>query len=256
MIIDTNVYLSRWPWRRVHGDEPQQLVQMLREAGVSEAWTGTLDGVFHKDVAAANERLVQDCHRHGPELLVPFGTVNPSLPDWEDDLRRCHEEFAMPGIRLHPDYHGYPLNARPCERLLRMAAERGRIVQIALRMQDARTLPRFLTLSAVDLAALPALASAVPKLRLILLNMANADLPQLSKLEGKSKVAFDIATLEGAGIVERAVAQCGIERILFGSYAPVFVMKSASLKMQESELSDRQMQAITHGNARRFVAAE
>ena len=32
MIIDVNVNLSRWPSRRLHGDEPDELVKMLELA--------------------------------------------------------------------------------------------------------------------------------------------------------------------------------------------------------------------------------
>lgn len=46
MIIDTNVYVSRWPFRRLHGDEIPELITKLRSHDVSQAWAGSFDGVF------------------------------------------------------------------------------------------------------------------------------------------------------------------------------------------------------------------
>jgi hypothetical protein len=38
--------------RRLPNDETRGLVTKLRRAGVTQAWTGSFDGVFHKDLAA------------------------------------------------------------------------------------------------------------------------------------------------------------------------------------------------------------
>ena len=54
MIIDTNVYLSRWPFRRVDGDEPANLMAKLRQRHVVQAWAGSFDGMLHRDTAGVN----------------------------------------------------------------------------------------------------------------------------------------------------------------------------------------------------------
>ena len=108
-MIDTNVNLFRWPSRRVAGDDPEALVARLRTRGVTKAWAGSYEALSCRDMAGVNLRLAEACRRAGPNFLMPFGCVNPKLPDWDEDLRRCHEVHQMPGIRLFPNYHAYTL---------------------------------------------------------------------------------------------------------------------------------------------------
>ena len=137
-IIDTNVHLFQWPFRRLKYDRTEALVQKLRRHRITQAWAGSFEFVLHKQLDGANLRLADECREHGGGLLIPIGSVNPVWPDWEEDLRRCHEQYKMPGIRLYPAYHGYGLDHPELLRLLASAARRGLLVQIVIRMEDER----------------------------------------------------------------------------------------------------------------------
>src|SRR5262249_12065806 len=237
-IIDVNVNLSRWPTRRLRGDEPGDLVAKLREHSVAEVWAGSFDGLLHKDLAAVNARLARDCRAQAGVRLVPFGSVNPLLPDWEEDLRRCAEEHHMPGIRLHPNYHGYKLDHPAFARLLQLAAQRRLIVQLALVMEDERMMHRLLRVPAVDVEPLAALVAQSPGLRLVLLNALRALRGDaLLKVLRSGDVSVEISMVEGVGGVGHLLNEVAPERVLFGSHAPFFYFVSAVLKLQESSLT-------------------
>ena len=275
-IVDVNISLSRWPCRRLPHDETASLVEKLRTHGVVEAWAASFDALLHKDLAAVNERLAHECRSHTGVRLIPFGSINPLLPDWEEDLRRCAEQHHMPGIRLHPNYHGYKLDHPAVARLLKLAAERHLLVALAVIMEDERTMHPLLRVPSVNLDPLPALVTQTPGLRLILLNaLSGFSSPSRSPLppggkgqgEGSSRgerlvalvrsgeVYVEIAMLERLGGVASLLNEVPLERVLFGSHTPFFYFESALLKLKESALSAEQLKSLQEENARRLITS-
>jgi len=256
MLVDVNVHLSRWPFRRLPDDDTPRFVERLRRNNVTSAWAGSFDALLHRDVAGVNARLADECRAAGGNLLVPFGTVNPALPDWREDLRRCHEVHRMPGIRLYPGYHGYTLADPIAGELLSLASERGLVVQLVIKMEDERTHHPLLRVPAVDAAPLAERMRSLPKLKLVILNGLTAIRgEEPGRLAAAGKIYFDVAMLEGVGGIARLLKQVPLERILFGSHAPFFAWESAALKLRESELGAHQRQAISAANASALLEA-
>lgn len=251
-MIDVNVSLSHWPFRRLPLDETAALVAALKRLGVMQAWAGSFDGLLHRDVAGVNRRLAVDCRAH--DRLVPFGTVNPTLPDWRDDVRRCHEEHRMPGIRLHPNYHGYGLDDPRLAALLDEAAGRSMLVQIVAAMEDERTQHPLVRVPTVDLAPLPALVARRPTLRVLLLNASlRPEGDPIKRLVGTGRIWIDTAMLEGISAIEKVIATVGPGRLLTGSHAPFYCPDAAPLKLQESALKEADRRAIAEENARSLI---
>ena len=250
-MIDTNLYYSRWPFRRLYGDSPQELMAKLNTVGVTQAWVGSFDALLHNDLGAVNAELAAECRRYGSGRLVPFGSVNPKLPDWKEELRQCHETHRMPGIRLHPNYHRYKLDEPEFRELLAMAAQRKLVVQIALQMEDERTQHPLMQVPNVYIDTLPELLRGFAGLKVEILN-ARTPKPEVMKALAKAgEVYFDFAMIEGVRGLQRFAADVGLERLLFGSYFPFFYWEAAQLKVKESALDSK---PIYDGNARRLLS--
>jgi predicted TIM-barrel fold metal-dependent hydrolase len=252
-LIDTNVSLGDWPTRRMALTTPAQLTAKLRQHGVTSAWVGTFDGVLHTDLAAVNAHLADRCAGAANRgLLRPFGTVNPTLPDWEEDVRRCQEVHRMPGLRLYPNYHGYSLDSARFGRLLEIAARRHLLVQIALSMEDDRSQNPAFAAAPVPAAPLVELMARFPSARVMLLNSSSRILgpnnPLLARLAAAG-VYFEIATLEGVAGIASLVQKLPGLRLTFGSHTPFYYFESALLKLQESDLTTGQLAAVRHAHA-------
>jgi predicted TIM-barrel fold metal-dependent hydrolase len=249
-LVDVNVSLGYWPFRRLPLDETKSLVAKLRANGVTQAWAGNFDSLLHRDLAAANAWLAAECRRHGHGLLFPFGSVNPALAGWEEDLRRCQEQHRMSGIRLYPNYHGYKLDDPQFAKLLTLAHSRHLIVQIALSMEDERTQNSAAQVPHVDVKPLLEVQRAP---RLVLLNWSRAIKLDLLGLLAERGVCFDMATVEGVGGIANLLRDVSAHQIVFGSHAPFFYFESAVLKLQESALAKEEERAIRSDNARRLL---
>lgn len=261
-IIDTNIHLFSWPFRRLKYDRTDILVRKLRRHRIAQAWAGSFEAVLHKQLDAVNRRLVEETRTHGDHRVLPIGSVNPVWPDWDEDLRRCHEAYRMRGIRLYPAYHGYTLDHSEVARLLDAAARRGLFVQVVIRMEDERVHHPSLVAPVVDAAPLLDLLPRIPEVRLQLLNADTVFRSgRIASLIERSNIVFDIAAVEGNGGIARLIdgghptyrGRVPLDRLLFGSHAPFFPCESAMWKLFESPLDLQRLDAIMHANARRFL---
>jgi predicted TIM-barrel fold metal-dependent hydrolase len=264
-IIDTNVHLFDWPFRKLKYAGTKALLAKLRRHRIKQAWTGSYEGLLHKNLDGVNARLAEECQANGAGILLPFGTINPALPDWEEDLRRCQEKHHMPGVRLYPSYHNYTLQSAEVARLFQLAHKRGLIVQLAVRMEDPRVQLAVTRTPSVDVTGLPELLAALPKVKVHLLNAFNGTEPLRGqagrRLIEQTHVIFDFSHVEGQGGLGKLIAgdrdigrpPLPVERIAFGSHAPYFPCESAVFKLFESPLARPELEKLMRGNAERFL---
>jgi hypothetical protein len=220
---------------------------MLKKRGFSGAWAGSFDGILHRDISAVNLRLASDCSAYRG-FLVPFGSLNPLLPDWQEDLRRIHEVHRMPGIRLHPNYHGYALKDPVAVEVLAAAAKRKLAVQIVVAMEDDRTQHRLVRVPPVDPAPLEKVLTSMPGLKVMILNGGNRT-PVLRN------AYLDFAMREGPYAVTSLLSSVGAHHVVLGSHAPLFYIESAVLKLKEAGLTEQQTRDIGEANSRSFLAS-
>lgn len=253
--VDTNVYLFRWPFRRIRCDDTQGLVMALRARGVVQAWAGSFEALFHRDLSGVNQRLIEECNQH-PHFFVPCPTVNPLDPDWRTDFRHCVEMAGCRILRLFPNYHGYALDAPEVIAFCQLAAKTGVLVQIVVEMEDERTQHPWIPVPPVDWQPLRNVLQHVPDLKVMLLNVHRRCPPaQLKELIKMGQVFTDLTMLEGMGCLERLLEYVPVERVCFGSFSPLFYFESATLKLAESVLAEVDLQAISHKNAAQILTA-
>lgn len=253
-MIDVNVSLFQWPFRRLPHDDTASLVRKLLSAEVTQAWVGSFEAILHEDVDGVNRRLSEECQTQGEGMLIPFGCVNPTLPDWKEDVRRCREEYRMPGVRLHPNYHGYTLDSELFADLLSACEQHKLVVQISVRMEDVRTQHPLVQVPDVDLAPLLEMLPKFSDLKIVLLNSQRSlRAPLSTQLAKTGQVWFDVAMQEGIGGVGKLMQEVPYQHLLFGSHFPFFYLESSLFKMKESDLGETIRSAIADGNAQKLL---
>ena len=108
MIIDTNAYLGPFAFRQLRHNTPDALLRLMDEKGIDKAVVSSASAITYRNAQPGNKEVAQATAPHR-DRLIPSAVVNPFYAGWKDDLKICHEELGMKGLRLYPKWHNYSL---------------------------------------------------------------------------------------------------------------------------------------------------
>lgn len=245
-IIDSNVSLFRWPFRRLPLDNTELLLKKMQALGISTAFAGSFEGILQRDTSAVNERLAAECGNFSE--LIPVGSLNPNLPGWEDDWKRCLNDHGMRGIRLHPNYHGYELTNPRFLKLLKLAESSGVFVQIVAVFEDIRTQPETLRVPDVDLS--PLVKNAIGRIQILNWRPRGELFEQLAAIP---QIHFDISRTDQTDGVATMLETVPENRVMFGTHAPFLIPEASLIRVHESTLSENSLHSILEANATTFL---
>ena len=260
-LVDLNCYLGEWPFRRYPCTIVDRLLARMDKLRIERAAVSRLENVFLKDCLVGNRELAALIAPH-TDRFVPFYTVNPAFPGWEDDLRLCQEELGLApgagGIQLHPNYHAYDLAGSAAAALLDRAQDAGLPVRVATALEDPRTQHWLVQVPPIGNATLASAIAAFPALRWIIAGMSTTTIRSLWRDVATYKpleVAFDLSLVQGPlDECAQLVESVGAGRLVFGTNLPLTIAESPLLALQYADLPDAVKAPLCRDNARRFLA--
>jgi predicted TIM-barrel fold metal-dependent hydrolase len=252
MIVDVNAYLGHFAFRRLRYNTASSLLALMDSKHIDKAVVSSAGAITYRNAQAGNEELAQEVHGHS-DRLIPFAVINPFYAGWQDDLRICHEEFGMTGLRLYPNWHNYKLSSPCCKELVDAATERGMVISIPIRVEDNRQRSWLLNVPDLPLEEVVELVTAYPKARFILLNgigytrcplgRKNNGLPS-NYVIGLSRLSATLANELG-----QIITNLGAERVMFGTGMPFNYPDPALVKLEVLDAGEADKEKIRSQNA-------
>jgi len=252
MIIDVNAYLGHFAFRRLHHNTANSLLALMDSKGIDKAVVSSAAAITYRNAQAGNEELAEEVKGHR-DRLIPFAVVNPFYAGWQDDLRICHDEFGMTGLRLYPKWHNYNLADPCCRDLVTTATERGMVISIPIRVEDNRERSWLLNIPDVPLDEIVTLVKAHPKARFILLNGLGFTGSPLGRRDNglPANYAIELSRLSAllANEISQLIANLGVDRILFGTGTPFNYPDPALVKLEVLDATDSDKEKMRSQNA-------
>ncbi len=252
MIVDVNAYLGHFAFRRLRHNTAASLLALMDSRKIDKAVVSSAAAITYRNAQAGNEEVAEEIRSHR-DRLVPFAVINPFYAGWQDDLRICHEDFGMAGVRLYPKWHNYSLSSPCCREMITAATERDMVISIPIRVEDNRQRSWLLNIPDVPLEEIVEMVKAHPKARFILLNgLGYTNSPLGHKDNGlAANYAIEISRLSAvlANELGQLITNLGIERLMFGTGMPFNYPDPALVKLEVLDAAEADKEKIRSQNA-------
>ncbi len=255
--IDFGCNLGPWAFRRLPATSPGQILALMDACAVEQAVVGWLPAVLYRNVHEGNEELAEAVGDQA--RLVPFATLSPAFPGWNDDLARCADALGMRGLKLYPNYHCYSLAAGEADALVEAVACLLWPVMIYVRLEDERGHHLRMQVEPTPVDEIAALAQRFPAATLVMANGTFAEIERLFELLGGTteRVFAELGYLKSPlEAVATCVRRFGAERLLAGTNLPLMSPAPGVEKVRRAPISEAAKAAILGGNAARLLRAE
>lgn len=257
MLIDCNVHVGRWPFRRLPVEGVSSLLRLMDREGIDRALVAPLESVFLRDGQQGNEGLCTAAagNRDRLELLA---CLRPGAPGAMDDLRRCRERWGFVGLKLHPMYHACPVTGPATRVLVAAAGELDMFVSISVRMEDNRFHTPVGQVPDVPMTDVLTFCGSFPDVRILVTNLNRGEYPALARdaLFRRGNVFVEPSELDGPydpiGDLIRVV---GADHVVFGTHTPLRVARRALIDFQKAQIDEPTRRAIGETNALRLLGA-
>ncbi len=252
MIIDVNAYLGHFAFRRLRHNTAASLLALMDAKKIDKAVVSSAAAITYRNPQAGNEEVAEEIRSHR-NRLIPFAVINPFYAGWQDDLKICHEEFGMTGLRLYPKWHNYSLSDPYCRELVNAATERGMVISIPLRVEDNRERSWLLNIPDIPLDEIVELVKAHSKSRFLLLNGQGYTGSPLGKKNNglPANYAIELSRLSAllANEIGQLIANLGADRLMFGTGMPFNYPDPALVKLEVLDATEPDKEKIRGQNA-------
>ena len=113
--FDGNCFVGNWPFFRVRENTIEKLAALHKKYQITSGFVSSLEAIFYQDSFEAESQLAEQLQATGYKHIM---VLNPALPAWEAELRRCVKTLAVAGVRLLPGYHSYSLRDPQLDRVV------------------------------------------------------------------------------------------------------------------------------------------
>jgi predicted TIM-barrel fold metal-dependent hydrolase len=256
MIVDVNAYLGHFAFRRLRHNTAGELLALMDAKKIDKAVVSSAGAITYRNAQAGNEELAEEVKGHR-NRLIPFAVINPFYAGWQDDLKICHEDFGMTGVRLYPKWHNYPLAGPCCRELICAATDRSMVISLPIRVEDNRERSWLLNVPDIPLEEIVELVKAHPKARFFLLNgLGYTGSPLGRKDNGlPANYAIELSRLSAvlANEIGQLITNLGAERILFGTGMPFNYPDPALVKLEVLDACESDKEKIRWQNAANWL---
>lgn len=238
-IVDCNTWVGFYPKQAIELS-PQVLLSLMRRYNVAKALFVHTTAVFY-DARTGNDLAVKVARESGG-LLFPVATLNPLQYKGmiEEAERRLQQGFRL--FRFFPNWQGWQPKIAPFKELVNFLKEQG--------------VPFLIECPKVGWVTEIAELISGAQIPVILCSVLEENIGEfLCVAKSTPNLHIETSRITQPNGYELVAAEVGVERLVFGSGAPLHYFASAVFPLLHSSLSEEDKRKVLVENLRRIVQA-